>query len=143
MLVYDVTRRHTFDHLAKWIEELRANADNSIVVMLIGNKSDLAEKREVSLDDAVEFAEEQGLFFSEASALSGENVETAFLMLLEEIYGVVSRKSLECHAARRITYGGNSDVLNLRGTKLPVLSEASMMETSAMRKETQYCACSS
>ncbi|XP_042419246.1 ras-related protein RABA3-like [Zingiber officinale] len=143
MLVYDVTRRHTFDHIAKWIEELRANADNSIVVVLIGNKSDLVGKREVSLDDAVEFAEEQGLFFSEASALSGENVETAFLMLLEEIYGVVSRQALECDAARRITYGGNSDVLNLRGTKLPVLSEASIMETSAMRKETQYCACSS
>ncbi|RRT35087.1 hypothetical protein B296_00052235 [Ensete ventricosum] len=86
MLVYDITERKTFDHVVRWIDQLRANADNSIVVMLIGNKSDLAQKRVVSTQDAMEFAEEQGLFFSEASALGGDNVETAFLRLLEEIY---------------------------------------------------------
>ena len=42
MLVYDVTRRHTFEHAARWVDELRAHADKSIVVMLIGNKADLA-----------------------------------------------------------------------------------------------------
>ncbi|WOL19152.1 ras-related protein RABA4d-like [Canna indica] len=138
MLVYDITKRQSFDHVARWIDELRANADNSIVVMLMGNKSDLAEKRAVAAADAVEFAEEQGLFFSEASAFSGENVEGAFLRLLEEIHGVVSRKALECDGARR--HAAN-DVLTLKGTKLSVLSEVSMMETSAMRKRTQ-CACS-
>lgn len=71
MLVYDITRRPTFDHMARWLDELRAHADGSIVVMLIGNKADLGQKRAVSTEDAVAFAEEQGLFFSEASALSG------------------------------------------------------------------------
>ncbi|CAL9047909.1 ras-related protein RABA4d-like [Musa acuminata AAA Group] len=137
MLVYDITKRQTFDHVVRWIDELRANADNSIVVMLIGNKSDLAKNRVVSTEDAMEFAEEQGLFFSEASALSGDNVETAFLRLLEEIYGVISRKALECDEATR---NATNDVLTLKGTTLSVLSEVSMMETSAMRKGTQ-CAC--
>lgn len=137
MLVYDITKRQTFDHVVRWIDELRANADNSIVVMLIGNKSDLAKNRVVSTEDALEFAEEQGLFFSEASALSGDNVETAFLRLLEEIYGVISRKALECDEATR---NATNDVLTLKGTTLSVLSEVSMMETSAMRKGTQ-CAC--
>ncbi|CAD5182088.1 unnamed protein product [Musa acuminata subsp. malaccensis] len=137
MLVYDITKRQTFDHVVRWIDELRANADNSIVVMLIGNKSDLAKSRVVSTEDAMEFAEEQGLFFSEASALSGDNVETAFLRLLEEIYGVISRKALECDEATR---NATNDVLTLKGTTLSVLSEVSMMETSAMRKGTQ-CAC--
>ncbi|CAL9173050.1 unnamed protein product [Musa hybrid cultivar] len=137
MLVYDITKRQTFDHVVRWIDELRANADNSIVVMLIGNKSDLAKNRVVSTEDAMEFAEEQGLFFSEASALSGDNVETAFLRLLEEIYGVISRKALECDEATR---NAANDVLTLKGTTLSVLSEVSMMETSAMRKGTQ-CAC--
>ncbi|KAG5222549.1 GTP-binding family protein [Salix suchowensis] len=41
MLVYDITKRPTFDHVARWVEELRAHADNSIVIMLIGNKADL------------------------------------------------------------------------------------------------------
>ncbi|CAL9749232.1 unnamed protein product [Musa acuminata subsp. burmannicoides] len=137
MLVYDITKRQTFDHVVRWIDELRANADNSIVVMLIGNKSDLAKNRVVSTEDAMEFAEEQGLFFSEASALSGDNVETAFLRLLEEIYGVISRKALECDEATR---NAANDVLTLKGTTLSVHSEVSMMETSAMRKGTQ-CAC--
>ncbi|WOK98193.1 ras-related protein RABA4d-like [Canna indica] len=136
MLVYDITKRSTFDHVARWIDELRANADNSIIVMLIGNKSDLTDKRAVSTADVVEFAEEQGLFFSEASACSGENVESAFLILLEEIYAMVSKKALECDEAKRIN-GDNIDVLSLRGTKLDV----SMMETSAMRKETQCANC--
>ncbi|CAL9165070.1 unnamed protein product [Musa hybrid cultivar] len=138
MLVYDITKRPTFDHVARWVEELRANADKAIVIMLIGNKSDLAEKRAVSTEDAVEFAEEQGLFFSEASALSGDNVESAFLRLIEEIHGVVSRKDLESDEGSR---DGGNDLLRLKGNKVSVLSEVSMMETSALRKGTR-CACS-
>ncbi|KAJ6802323.1 ras-related protein RABA3-like [Iris pallida] len=138
MLVYDITRRQTFDHVVRWLEELRAHADNSIVVMLLGNKADLAAgKRAVSREDAVEFAEEQGLFFSETSALSGDNVESAFLMLLEEIHGVVSRKALECGEGRK---DGASDVLTLKGTEVSLLSEDPMMETSAMKKGSS-CAC--
>ncbi|KAJ4806372.1 Ras-related protein Rab-11B [Rhynchospora pubera] len=142
MLVYDITRRPTFDHVARWLDELRAHADGSIVIMLIGNKADLTEKCAVPTDDAIAFAEEQGLFFSEASALNGENVEKAFLQLLEEIYSVVSKKALELDEARRLNGGSNNgDVLVLKGTQLSVLPDVSIMETSALRKGTQ-CACS-
>ncbi|KAJ6807489.1 ras-related protein RABA3-like [Iris pallida] len=137
MLVYDITKRQSFDHVARWLEELRAHADNSIVIMLLGNKADLTSKRAVSKEDATEFAEEQGLFFSETSALSGENVESAFLMLLEEIHGVVSRKALECGEDRK---NGANDALMLKGTKVSVLSEGSMMETSSMKKGSS-CGC--
>ncbi|KAJ6821906.1 ras-related protein RABA3-like [Iris pallida] len=129
MLVYDITKRQSFDHVARWLEELRAHADNSIVVMLLGNKADLATtRRAVAREDAIEFAEEQGLFFSETSALSGENVESAFLMLLEEIHRVVSRKALECCGE-----DAKNGASTLKGTNLSVLSEGSMMETSAMK----------
>ncbi|TVU07604.1 hypothetical protein EJB05_40968, partial [Eragrostis curvula] len=140
MLVYDITKRHTFEHVARWVDELRAHADKSIVVMLIGNKSDLSG-RAVSTDEASAFAEEQGLFFSEASALSGENVERAFLRLLQEIHANVSKKSLE---AARKAYGNGreygSDVLMLKGTKLSLSEEISLMETSAM-KRASTCSC--
>ena len=139
MLVYDITRRQTFDHVARWLEELRAHADNSLVIMLLGNKADLTSQRAVSKEDAVEFAEKQGLFFSETSALTGENVETAFLMLIEEIHRVISRKALECEEGR--ARNEMNDVLMLKGTKVSVLSEGSMMETSAMKKGSS-CACS-
>ncbi|XP_062234103.1 ras-related protein RABA3-like isoform X1 [Phragmites australis] len=145
MLVYDITKRHTFEHAARWVHELRAHADKSIVVMLIGNKADLGVDggRAVDAGEAAAFAEEQGLFFSEASALSGENVERAFLRLLEEIHANVSRKSLETEdevAVNGREYGA-VDVLMLKGTKLSLSEEMSIMETSAIRRASR-CSCS-
>ncbi|KAH9776786.1 ras-related protein RABA3 [Citrus sinensis] len=95
VVVYDITKRQSFDHVARGVEELRAHADSSIRIILIGNKSDLVDMRAVSAEDVVEFAEDQGLFFSEASALNGDNVDTAFFRLLQEIYAL-SKKELEC-----------------------------------------------
>lgn len=94
MLVYDITKRQTFDHISRWLEELRGHADNNIVIMLIGNKTDLGSLRAVSTEDAKEFAEREGLFFLETSALEALNVETAFLTVLTEIYRVISKKAL-------------------------------------------------
>ncbi|KAF8772079.1 hypothetical protein HU200_006072 [Digitaria exilis] len=142
MLVYDVTSRRTFDHAARWVDDLRAHADKSIVVMLVGNKADLAVAgaRAVAADEAAAFAEEQGLFFSEASALSGENVERAFLRLLEEIHAnVCTRRSLE--ATPDDGEAGAADVLLLKGTKLSLAEEMSIMETSALRRASS-CSCS-
>ncbi|KAL6873602.1 hypothetical protein ACP4OV_013684 [Aristida adscensionis] len=153
MLVYDITKRRTFEHAARWVDELRAHADKSIVVMLIGNKADLAGdgvdgRRAVGADEAAAFAEAQGLFFSEASALSGDNVERAFLRLLEEIHANVSRKPLEPAPDDDAAGGGGggrehggADVLMLKGTKLSLADELSIMETSAMRRASR-CSCS-
>jgi len=145
MVVYDVTRRATFEHVPRWVEELRAHADGSTVVALIGNKADMpAARREVAADEAARLAEEQGLFFSEASALTGDNVERAFLTLLEEVFAVVSRRALELDEARRMRGeqgdgGAGGEVLSLRGTTVDL--GRSIMETSAMKKSSQ-CACS-
>jgi len=143
MVVYDVTRRATFEHVPRWVEELRAHADGSTVVALIGNKADMpAARREVAADEAARLAEEQGLFFSEASALSGENVERAFLRLLEEIHANVSRRPLGVEAASADGRGhGGADVLMLKGTKLSLADEMSIMETSALRRASS-CSCS-
>ncbi|XP_008233092.1 PREDICTED: ras-related protein RABA3 [Prunus mume] len=133
LLVYDITKRQTFDHVARWVEELRAHADNSIVIMLVGNKADLGEQRDVPTEDAVEFAEDQGLFFSETSAFSGENVDTAFFSVLEKIYGVVSKKALECGN------GNKSNGVDLKGAKIDVIS-GSELEISEMKK-LSACSC--
>uniref|UniRef100_C6JSH5 Uncharacterized protein n=1 Tax=Sorghum bicolor TaxID=4558 RepID=C6JSH5_SORBI len=75
LLVYDITKRQSFDHIPRWLEELRGHADKNIVIMLVGNKSDLEEERAVSSEDAKEFAEKENLFFLETSALQATNVE--------------------------------------------------------------------
>ncbi|KAI5341673.1 hypothetical protein PRUPE_2G009000 [Prunus persica] len=94
MLVYDITKHQSFDHVTKWLEELRGHADSNIVVMLVGNKSDLGTLRAVPSEDAKEFAQRENLFFMEASALEATNVESAFITVLTEIYRILGKKSL-------------------------------------------------
>ncbi|KAL6133881.1 hypothetical protein ACLB2K_066114 [Fragaria x ananassa] len=94
MLVYDMTKRQSFDHMARWLEELRGHVDKNIVIMLIGNKCDLESLRAVPTEEAQEFAQRENLFFMETSALESTNVETAFLMILMEIYPLMRKKTL-------------------------------------------------
>jgi len=116
MLVYDITKRQSFDHVAKWLEELRAHADKNIVIMLVGNKSDLGTLRDVPTEDAKDFAQRENLFFMETSALEATNVEAAFQTILTEIYRIVSKKSLV--ANEEAESAGNSALL--KGTKIVV-----------------------
>eukprot|EP00808_Paulinella_micropora_P019765 g28901.t1 len=78
LLVYDVTRRETFTHLKSWLEETRTNANSQITIFLVGNKTDLNEKRQVSSEEGRTFAKEHKLHYLETSAKSGTNVKAAF-----------------------------------------------------------------
>lgn len=114
MLVYDVTRLQTFDHIPRWLEELRGHADKNIVIILVGNKSDLEDQRAISIEDAKEFAEKEGLFFLETSALNAVNVETAFSTVLTEIFNIVNKKNLVAGEEQ----GNGGDPASLAGKKI-------------------------
>ena len=86
LLVYDITRRETFNHLTRWLEEARQNANANMVIMLIGNKLDLEHRRAVSFEEGKKFAEENDLIFLETSAKTARNVEQAFGSTAEKIY---------------------------------------------------------
>ncbi|XP_009769694.1 ras-related protein RABA2a [Nicotiana tabacum] len=94
LLVYDVTKPTTFENVSRWLKELRDHADSNIVIMLIGNKTDLKHLRAVDTEDAQSFAEKEGLSFIETSALEATNVEKAFQTILSEIYRIISKKPL-------------------------------------------------
>ncbi|XP_022136956.1 ras-related protein RABA2a [Momordica charantia] len=94
LLVYDTTKAMTFDNVSRWLKELRDHADSNIVIMLIGNKTDLKHLRAVATEDAQSYAEKEGLSFLETSALEATNVEKAFQTILSEIYRIISKKSL-------------------------------------------------
>ena len=78
LLVYDITRRETFNHLVKWLSEVRENASNDITIILIGNKNDLEDKRQVSIEEGESFASENNLLFLETSAKTSNNIAEAF-----------------------------------------------------------------
>ncbi|KAI9695535.1 MAG: Ras- protein Rab-11A [Bogoriella megaspora] len=122
LLVYDISKQNTFENVTRWLKELRDHADSNIVIMLVGNKSDLRHLRAVPTEDAKQFASENNLSFIETSALDASNVELAFqniltgqsrfcfanslslapkkqqttlTRILSEIYRIVSQKALD------------------------------------------------
>lgn len=121
LLVYDVTRHSTFENVERWLRELRDHTDPSIVVMLIGNKSDLRHLVAVSTEDGKSFAERESLYFMETSALESINVDSAFSEVLTQIYRNVSKKSMETGED-----GGASNVPT-KGEKIDVGKDVSAM----------------
>jgi Ras-related protein Rab-11A len=85
ILVYDITSKNSFENIDKWLIEMKKTADENIKIILIGNKCDLIDKREVKEDDGKIKAKDLNAPFMETSALNCINVEKAFNFLIEEI----------------------------------------------------------
>lgn len=94
LLVYDISRRTTFDSIKRWLDELNTHCDTTVARMLVGNKCDLENIRDVSVEEGKKLAEEEELFFIETSALDSTNVNTAFEIVIRAIYNNISRKVL-------------------------------------------------
>lgn len=99
LVVYDITKDTSFENVEKWLAELRENATADITMMLVGNKTDLANMRAVSTETGKAYAEKNGVSFIEASALTASNVEAAFLQILSEIYHKKASKEQAANAA--------------------------------------------
>lgn len=82
IVVYDVANHSSYINVARWIKDLRENMNLGTPILLVGNKSDLSQLREVTTEEATNFAAAEGLDFMETSALDGSNVETAFRAVL-------------------------------------------------------------
>ncbi|KAG1171780.1 hypothetical protein G6F70_003823 [Rhizopus microsporus] len=89
LLCYDISKHSTFESVSRWLKELRDHADSNIVIMLVGNKSDLRHLRAVPTEEAKQFASENGLSFIETSALDATNVELSFQRILTGKYEFV------------------------------------------------------
>ena len=95
LLVYDITRKERFIHVTKWLEEVRNNSSKTITVILIGNKKDLEDKRQVSYEEGEAFAKENGLMFLETSAKTAYNVVESFNLSAQCILNNIQKNGVD------------------------------------------------
>eukprot|EP01033_Poteriospumella_lacustris_P010804 gene10804-7689_t len=110
LLVFDVTRRETFGHLSRWLEEARQFASPNICITLVGNKADVSSKRVIQRPEAMAFATENGLEYIEASAKTADGVDEAFIGTAERIWDKIKNGGLKNPAG-----GDDRDTVNLGG----------------------------
>jgi len=80
-LIYDITNRDSFKNLENWLIEIEKNASENVLKILVGNKNDLEQDREISYEEGKNFANRNGMEFIETSAKINTNVSEAFEML--------------------------------------------------------------
>ena len=103
IVVYDICRQKSFENVDKWIDDFKSKADDDAVILLIGNKSDLDEKREVSKEEAESKAQKNKFGFMETSAKDNNNVQKAFETLFHEIVKIYKNKNnIEFNDNKRI-----------------------------------------
>nr|XP_005495349.2 ras-related protein Rab-25 [Zonotrichia albicollis] len=108
LVVFDITKHQTYDVVDRWLKELYDHAEASIVVMLVGNKTDLAQAREVPMEEAKMFADNNGLLFVETSALDSTNVEEAFETILKEIFYKVQKQKQRSSQSNTVSLASES-----------------------------------
>ena len=85
LVVYDITDRETFNNVSSWVEECKNNGPSTITLVLVGNKIDLEDKRQVTYEEGEDFANRNNMQFYETSALNGTNIDKLFNDTVESI----------------------------------------------------------
>ena len=111
LLVYDITKKDTFENIDKWLFELKRNGDEDLTLVLVGNKCDLESQREVCKSIGNDKAILYNCAFMETSALSAENVDKAFNVMINEIFNKFHKKLNENTDGNSSLGGGQKLVL--------------------------------
>ncbi|CAD8165617.1 unnamed protein product [Paramecium octaurelia] len=95
IIVYDITKRETFENISRWLEEAKQNGNPKLTFTLVGNKSDLEADRQVSFEEGQEFARNNGIDFVEVSAKTANNVEEVFLKTAQQILEKINSNQID------------------------------------------------
>jgi Ras-related protein Rab-6A len=94
VVVYDITNRASFLNTSKWIEDVRNERGNDVIIVLVGNKTDLSERRQVSVEEGEDKSSKEGIIFVESSAKAGFNIKSLFRKLATALPGMEAAASL-------------------------------------------------
>jgi len=118
IVVYDITNRASFLNTEQWVEDVRSERGQDVVIMLVANKTDLSDKRQVSAEEGEKRAKDYGVMFIETSAKAGFNVKALFRKLALALPGMDSnaQKPTATQAPAPNTTGGTVVTLENKGT---------------------------
>ncbi|ESK92983.1 gtp-binding protein ryh1 [Moniliophthora roreri MCA 2997] len=98
IVVFDITNRQSFLSTTKWIDDVRSERGNDVIIVLVGNKADLSDKRQVTLEEATATATGLNIMFMETSAKAGHNVKTLFKKIAMSLPGMEKEGQTEQNA---------------------------------------------
>lgn len=87
IIAYDITNRYSFNNITTWIEDVRAERGSDVIIMIVANKIDLADRRKVTLEELQKKAAEENVLFMETSAKAGYNVRAMFAEIGKHLPG--------------------------------------------------------
>ncbi|KAA0701338.1 Ras-related protein, partial [Triplophysa tibetana] len=90
VVVFDITNVNSFQQTTKWIDDVRTERGSDVIIMLVGNKTDLADKRQVAIEEGERKAKELNVMFIETSAKAGYNVKQLFRRVAAALPGMES-----------------------------------------------------
>ncbi|XP_047235445.1 ras-related protein Rab-6A isoform X3 [Girardinichthys multiradiatus] len=88
VVVYDITNVNSFQQTTKWIDDVRTERGSDVIIMLVGNKTDLADKRQITTEEGEQRAKEMNVLFIETSAKTGYNVKQLFRRVAAALPGM-------------------------------------------------------
>jgi Ras-related protein Rab-6A len=119
VITYDISSRASFLNTTKWITDVRNERGTDVVIMLVGNKTDLAEKRQVSVEEGEEKARRDGLLFIECSAKAGYNVKALFRKLASSLPGAADVPVQQGGASGAGAGGANGNMIDIKLSAAP------------------------
>ena len=118
-VVYDITNKTSFENIKSWLEDCKKKCPKSIYFVLIGNKSDLEEKREVTYEEGSIYAQKNGMIFFETSAKTGQNINEVFIKSTNDIAKNIENNFYDLESGNcGIKKGLGSKNINLNNTNV-------------------------
>ncbi|KAF9013999.1 GTP binding protein [Cyathus striatus] len=103
IVVFDITNRQSFLSTTKWIDDVRSERGNDVIIVLVGNKADLSDKRQVTLEEATAKATQMNIMFMETSAKAGHNVKSLFKKIAMSLPGMEKENQADANTKIDVT----------------------------------------